>query len=1484
MGVQAIGAGSISTTIPADAAGPQVYGGADAVPHVSGAAADAPVPTNDWWSSLAFNYFSSPTSAPLYAHPIALRADGTGLQIGYQNAVTYIDAPGLQVPDNVKYEYSFAPGLHVGLEGLSGAGVTVAGYGDWTVTTDWRDANDGLQATFGHGLPFVYFSRSGDGAAVVDVVAAPPVSHVDNPTQPLVYQIGGLNGAFNGDVTHFRLPVDAGTSIANGPQARVSYDFNGDGKIDRVETYHFKPTDAVPGWETYTEGAGLSSQSGAMANFANGSVKVELWNAIGAGTPEVRVDAPAGDPNQATLTLPFSHLTAAGGQAATTLYLRDGATVGTPSVLSPQPGSAAGVDVIGAGGAGLSWDGQGEIWYNQGGVAGVNIRGVNYAIFAPQDAPWAVTDTGLKSDLGAAQTFATAVLPEKSVDVLRLFASHADDAVTGSTVDFAYDPATDTVTQTFSVTTTTGEDPLSALYRHQWINTDEALTSYSYASPRGEMKLAQDSSFVVTYDASPMLPVMPLLDAAATVQVRALLQADVAELQSRSIKIPFQDTYTAGKELGRLAELAQIANQVGETGARDTYLGVIKAELEDWFTAGGATGKEFVYNAQWGTLQGYPASFDSEKQLNDHNFHYGYFVQAAATVGMFDKQWVSQDRWGGMVDLLIDDVANADRNSDQFPWLRSLDPYAGHSWASGHGAFAAGNNNESSSEALNLSAALALWGAVTGRDSVRDLGIELHSVESAAVLQYWFDVDHAVFPAEFSSEAAGMIWGDGASHTTWFSDDPEKIHGINLMPVSASTSLHLATRQDEVLANYAEMAAESGGAPRYWKNIHWEYLALADPDRALAELKADPNYSLNEGGSGSYAQTLHWISSLAALGTLNNEVRADTPFQAVFAKNGVNTYVAYNAGDQDIVVHFTDSTVLTVAPHTQAALRDGKVTLFDIGSGAVGGPVPAPTPGPAPTPSPHPTPTPPPGPTPAPHGNGLRIADDKIGFDANLGTIALASAGSSNHDGTPHAASLFSLTGITAHHVAGQATGFALKIDAGASVGDAAQMAIAYDFTGDGSVDRTETWRYFATDNMVGWETYADTSGLPSVTGGAMQDLAGGTVTASLWTALGSHPVHVDLAASSLNLPFHVAGADPLPVPVPVPAPVPTPPPGPPTSGVAGDGLTLVDGVVLFDSQRSPTTLASANGRNHDGTPHAAASFTLEHVTADHLAAGTTSFRFMVDAGTHVGDAVQAAVSYDFDGNGTFDRIETWRYFATDDGTGWQAYGSAAGLQSVSGEAMRALEGGTVKVDLWTAIGAHPIAVDLAASSLDLPFHFGGGGSEPTPTPTPAPGPGGPPGSTSFLVSAGPSGLQLITQDDAVIASANAGRYIDQPHDALVFTAEGLHARYDGGSVSFVLPLDAGTGIANGTQLRLDFDFDGDGRMDRTEAFQYFATDNTVGWENYSQTSGPNSVSGSYGDFTGGSVTAQLWNAIGGSAVTLDEGATVNLPHTDWLI
>jgi hypothetical protein len=89
-----------------------------------------------------------------------------------------------------------------------------------------------------------------------------------------------------------------------------------------------------------------------------------------------------------------------------------------------------------------------------------------------------------------------------------------------------------------------------------------------------------------------------------------------------------------------------------------------------------------------------------------------------------------------------------------------------------------------------------------------------------------------------------------------------------------------------------------------------------------------------------------------------------------------------------------------------------------------------------------------------------------------------------------------------------------------------------------------------------------------------------------------------------------------------------------------------------------------------------------------------------VDAGAHAGDAIQARVSYDFTGDGTFDRVETYRYFATNDLSGWEGYSQAQGLLSASGSFAN-LSNGRIRIEVWTALGTQAIQLRTSASAAD---------------------------------------------------------------------------------------------------------------------------------------------------------------------------------------
>src|SRR5256714_5104854 len=146
----------------------------------------------------------------------------------------------------------------------------------------------------------------------------------------------------------------------------------------------------------------------------------------------------------------------------------------------------------------------------------------------------------------------------------------------------------------------------------------------------------------------------------------------------------------------------------------------------------------------------------------------------------------------------------------------------------------------------------------------------------------------------------------------------------------------------------------------------------------------------------------------------------------------------------------------------------------------------------------------------------------------------------------------------------------------------------------------------------------------------------------------------------------------------------PPPPPPPPGGGpkrylLAGGGL----GDAAATSGAAP--IASAAGANHDGTPVNPQVFTASAVNLTYQG-GTATFDLFVDSAS-AGNGTQVRISYDLTGNGTYDRIETYQYFATDPVPGYEHYTQAwRGLLSSSG-ALGNLANGRVRVEVWNAIG-----------------------------------------------------------------------------------------------------------------------------------------------------------------------------------------------------
>ena len=513
-------------------------------------------------------------------------------------------------------------------------------------------------------------------------------------------------------------------------------------------------------------------------------------------------------------------------------------------------------------------------------------------------------------------------------DIADLLARHAFAFVTGTSVQWDYSETESKVTTRYSFDVNPMDGiavkPLVGLYPHHWMQLAPGteLSGYALPSVRGPIRMAVVDSFETELPFGGLLPVWPVTGSVAELtDLGQFLIGDTRRTASLYTGHG-NGTYWTGKALGSIAQLILVSEQLGQDDRAETLETMLKARMEKWFRGEG--GFYFGFHKNVGSLVGYPEEYFSASGMNDHHFHYGYWLMAAAHIAKRDPGWLSPDRWGKMVNLIVRDIATSERGRDDFPFIRNFDPYEGHSWARGNSDFFGhGNDQESSSEAINAWAALAFLGEFTGNKQMRDLGVYLYVTEIASVLNYWFDIHGIVFDPRYPKPIASMVFGGGYGYSTWWTEEPRQIHGINLLPIT-SASVYLAqipserTLSDinfmkERRAEY-ETASQTDGTPSViWENVFVSWMALNDPQLALASWNPDADGSMELGDTRS--RTLAWALTMKHYGTPDLSVKADTLMYGVFKReDGKRTHCAYNASAIPKTVFFSDGFKLDASP------------------------------------------------------------------------------------------------------------------------------------------------------------------------------------------------------------------------------------------------------------------------------------------------------------------------------------------------------------------------------------------------------------------------------------------------------------------------------------------------------------------------------------------------------------------------------------------
>lgn len=558
-------------------------------------------------------------------------------------------------------------------------------------------------------------------------------------------------------------------------------------------------------------------------------------------------------------------------------------------------------------------------------------NGADFVVYAPVGSSWSQNGNVYSSTLNDKNYWSMAMLPQEESDVSAIaedYKKYAYVFPSNTTVSWNFDETSSVVRSEFAVETDVKEgtetNVLIGLLPHQWdhLANDSALPQeYTYNSVRGDLKTLDGNGFVVENTFHGILPTLPYLNNYSEGFSLSALNEKVKLMENDQLAI-WTDSYNEGQVMNRLIQTARIANEMGNTESLNKILATIKERLEDWLTAeGGEVAFLFYYNTDWTTMIGYPAGHGQDSNINDHHFHWGYFIHAAAFLEQFESGW--SEEWGAMINLLIRDAASPSRTDELFPFLRNFSPYAGHSWANGMAAFPQGNDQESTSESMQFNSSLIHWGTITGDDEIRDLGIYLYTTEQSAVEEYWFDTKERIFPDNQYS-LVSRVWGNAYDNGTFFTDDIAASYGIELYPIHGG-SMYLGHDFPYAEKLWAEIEANTGilsneANDNLWHDIMYQYLAFTDPEKAITLYNSNQERNLKFGVSD--AQTYYWIHAMNASGQVDESITADYPVAVAFIKDGAYTYAAHNYSNAEIDVTFSDGFVLTVPASSMATNRD----------------------------------------------------------------------------------------------------------------------------------------------------------------------------------------------------------------------------------------------------------------------------------------------------------------------------------------------------------------------------------------------------------------------------------------------------------------------------------------------------------------------------------------------------------------------------------
>lgn len=863
------------------------------VPCVEPELKDRPMPTNDWWTTL----LTGPFPGKMYAMPATIDATPAGVRVwfpqGWNLSGTELEA-GRPLEINAIDPSPAKSADDITVAAFDGdtwpAGWTASGNAWGSGPTSFAKRN--MANAVGRGYACSFTGQGDRGTGELTSAAFP----IDR--DHLHVQVGGGKG---GQQTFVALEVDGKTVRTSA--GRNSNDFawaSWSVKEWRGKQATLKAVDTSGGgWGFIALGrAVLSDQATPTSGGLFSGATAARW---GDWTVTMRLKAGAGKSIDATFGrgLPYVWLECSGLDLA------------IPS----------------DGGVVSDLDGKPVVTTSKGEVVVIERENRIFALIAPPKATFTVTDGVITPKfIGKERFLVLALAPDRAA--LPLLRKHAYAVPRDTRLAWTHQPEVGQVATTWTTTADvlagTEKSMLQGWLPHHWRSGRTATTfaAPSYRTQRGTLKLAASNTVEIAW---PFVGLLPALPAPTTTtgphaydpaRMADLIQKWCDDRASKPVgKAYGEDTYWGGKDIVLLAEYYRMAKATAHP-ATPKLKELITEALTNWFTwTPGEKAHYFAkYPAPWSGLVGQKTSFGSGS-FTDNHFHFGYFANSAAMVMQDDPVFLA--KFAPITRLIAKQYANWERDDREFPFLRCFDPWAGHSYAGGLSERNDGNNQESSSEAMQSWAGLFLLGAVTGDDAMRATGAMGYAIEESAVIEYWNDYHRWKSGEEASNYSpnytkrhpiVSVLRDRDIGYWTWFSGEPIHIFGIQWLPQWTYMQYLARDPKFTVWQVNNMLTAQGKGTPVTfsklgddWGNVALGAMQFGDPDLVAKVLDEAGKSGDLLGGWKRAGVTYYLTHAYRSLGRIAWDASCSLPTSTVFEKEGNFTVVAWNPGKRPVM-------------------------------------------------------------------------------------------------------------------------------------------------------------------------------------------------------------------------------------------------------------------------------------------------------------------------------------------------------------------------------------------------------------------------------------------------------------------------------------------------------------------------------------------------------------------------------------------------------